>query len=134
MSANADSGVLDARVRERLRALRQEQGLTLQQVAQRAHLDVSTLSRLEGGKRRLALNHIPALADALGVSADELLRSTPRPDPRVRARPRRHDGLTLWPLTNRGHGGGLHAYKVHVAATRRTPPKEMRVHEGHDWL
>jgi transcriptional regulator with XRE-family HTH domain len=134
MSANADSGVLDARVRERLRALRQEQGLTLQQVAQRAHLDVSTLSRLEGGKRRLALDHIPALADALGVSADELLRSTPRPDPRVRVRPRRHDGLTLWPLTNRGHGGGLHAYKVHVAATRRTPPKTMRVHEGHDWL
>jgi transcriptional regulator with XRE-family HTH domain len=134
MPANADSGVLDARVRERLRALRQEQGLTLQQVAERAHLDVSTLSRLEGGKRRLALDHIPALADALGVSADELLRSTPRPDPRVRARPRRHDGLTLWPLTNRGHGGGLHAYKVHVAATRRTPPKAMRVHEGHDWL
>ena len=134
MTANPEPGALDARVRERLRALRREQGLTLQQVAERAHLDLSTLSRLEAGKRRLALDHIPALADALGVSADELLRSTPRPDPRVRARPRRHDGLTLWPLTNRGHSGGLHAFKVHVSASRRTPPKDMRVHEGHDWL
>ena len=134
MSANDSSGALDARVRERLRSLRRDQGLTLQQVAERAHIDLSTLSRLEAGKRRLALDHIPALAEALGVSADDLLRSAPRPDPRVRARPRRHDGLTVWPLTNRGHGGGLHAYKVHVAATRRTPPAEMRVHEGHDWL
>ena len=134
MAANDSPGTLDARVRERLRSLRRDQGLTLQQVAERAHIDLSTLSRLEAGKRRLALDHIPALAEALGVSADDLLRSAPRPDPRVRARPRRHDGLTVWPLTNRGHGGGLHAYKVHVAATRRTPPAEMRVHEGHDWL
>lgn len=134
MQANSDEGRLDARVRERLRALRREQGLTLQQVAERAHLDLSTLSRLEAGKRRLALDHIPALADALGVSADDLLRAAPRPDPRIRTRPTSHDGLTIWPLTNRGHGGGLRAYKVHVSARRRTPPKEMRVHEGHDWL
>ena len=134
MQAKDDSESLDERVRHRLRALRREQGLTLQQVAERANLDLSTLSRLEAGKRRLAVDHIPALADALGVSADDLLRSTPRPDPRVRVRPRTHDGLTIWPLTNRGHGGGLHAYRVHVTASRRTPPKEMRVHEGHDWL
>lgn len=134
MLANPEPSPLDARVRERLRALRREQGLTLQQVAERANLDLSTLSRLEAGKRRLAIDHIPALADALAVSTDELLRSTPRPDPRVRASARRHDGLTVRPLSNRGHGGGLLAYKVHVAASRRTPPKDMRVHEGHDWL
>ena len=129
-----DEETLDSRVRQRLRSLRREQGLTLQEVAERANLDLSTLSRLEAGKRRLALDHIPALAEALGVSADDLLRTAPPPDPRVRARPRSHDGLTIWPLTNRGPGGGLHAYKVHVAAKRRTPPKELRVHEGHDWL
>jgi quercetin dioxygenase-like cupin family protein len=99
-----------------------------------ANIDLSTLSRLESGKRRLALDHIPLLAGALGVSSDELLRS-PRPsDPRVRQPPRRFDGLTVWPLTNRGHGGGLRAYKVHVAARRRTPPATMEVHDGHDWL
>jgi len=134
MPASDDRGDLDARVRQRLRALRLEQGLTLQQVVESANIDLSTLSRLESGKRRLAIDHIPFLADALGVSADDLLRSAPSSDPRVRQPPRRFDGLTVWPLTNRAHGGGLHAYKVHVAARRRTPPNVMEVHEGHDWL
>ena len=53
---------VDARVRRRLRELRTEQGLTLRQVAELASIDVSTLSRLEAGKRRLALDHLPRLA------------------------------------------------------------------------
>jgi transcriptional regulator with XRE-family HTH domain len=60
---------VDARVRRRLREFRSERGLTLQQVANQANIDVSTLSRLDSGKRRLALHHIPSLAAALGVSA-----------------------------------------------------------------
>ena len=134
MPAKADSRVLDARVRERLRALRQEQGLTLQLVAERAHLDVSTLSRLEGGKRRLALDHIPTLSAALGVSADELLASAPPQDPRVRGEPRKCDGMTMWSLTHRGAAGGLQAYKIHISARKRRPPRELPVHEGHDWI
>ena len=43
---------VDSRVRRRLRELRTERGLTLQQVAEKASIDVSTLSRLEAGKRR----------------------------------------------------------------------------------
>jgi transcriptional regulator with XRE-family HTH domain len=123
---------VDARVRRRLRELRAERGLTLREVAERASIDMSTLSRLEAGKRRLALDHIPALAAALGVSTDELLGSRPPLDPRVRAQPRTHDGLTLWPLSLRA--GGLQAYKIHVSARRRTPPPELPVHDGHDWL
>lgn len=135
MSANSGSEEpVDARVRRRLRELRTERGLTLAQVAERASIDLSTLSRLESGKRRLALDHIPALAAALGVSADELLASAPPQDPRVRGRPRRFDGMTMWPLTNRGPAGGLHAYKIHISAKRRTPPEVLPVHEGHEWL
>jgi transcriptional regulator with XRE-family HTH domain len=125
---------VDVRVRRRLRELRAAQGLTLQQVAERASIDLSTLSRLESGKRRLALDHLPALAAALGVSADELLGAPPPQDPRVRGRPRTVDGLTLWPLTNRGPAEGLHAYKIRVSAARCTPPDDLPVHEGHDWL
>src|SRR6187397_3405164 len=98
MQANPES--VDALVRRRLRELRTRRGLTLAQVAERAHIDVSTLSRLEAGKRRLALDHIPALARALGVSADELLHSTPVPDPRVRGKPRRFEGMTMWELSH----------------------------------
>jgi transcriptional regulator with XRE-family HTH domain len=134
MQANKPEEAVDARVRRRLRELRAERGLTLQQVAEHAGIDISTLSRLEAGKRRLALDHIPALAAALGVSADELLGSPPPEDPRVRERPRTHDGLTVWPLTRRGSAGGPRAYKVNVNPKRRTPPDVLPVHEGLDWL
>jgi transcriptional regulator with XRE-family HTH domain len=125
---------VDTRVRRRLRELRAERGLTLQQVARRAHLDVSTLSRLEAGKRRLALDHLPGLASALGVPADELLGAAPPRDPRVRGEPIRADGVTYWPLTDRGPAAGLHAYKARVDATRCTPPAQLPVHDGHDWM
>jgi transcriptional regulator with XRE-family HTH domain len=125
---------VDARARRRLRELRTERGLTLAQVAERASIDVSTLSRLESGKRRLALDHIPALAGALGVSADDLLGAAPAPDPRVRAEPRTFDGLTMWPLTHYETAGGVKAYKIRVSGRRRRPPEELPVHEGHEWL
>jgi len=125
---------IDARVRRRLRELRTEQGLTLRQVSDRAHIDISMLSRLESGKRRLALDHIPGLAAALGVTTDDLLGGAPPADPRVRSRPVKRDGLTMWPLTNRGQAGGLHAFKIRINAGRRKPPASLRVHDGHDWM
>jgi transcriptional regulator with XRE-family HTH domain len=125
---------IDLRVRRRLRELRNEQGLTLAQVAERANLDVSTLSRLESGKRRLTLEHLPGLAAALGVSIDELIGAPPSFDPRVRGKARRIDGMTLWPLTREVHGAGLLAYKVHIGAKRRKPPAELPVHAGSDWV
>ena len=134
MTANASEEPVDLRVRRRLRELRTERGLTLQQVAERASIDISTLSRLEAGKRRLALDHLPALAAALGVSADDLLGS-PRPhDPRVREQPRTHNGMTVWPLTRSGPAGGPRAYKINIGPQRRTPPDALPVHEGLDWL
>ena len=132
MQANDDS--VDARVRRRLRELRTERGLTLEQVGGRANIDVSTLSRLESGKRRLALDHIAPLAAALGVSSDELLAVQPPQDPRVREPPRKSKGVTYWPLTRRGPAGGLHTFKLVIDPKRREPPAELPVHEGHDWL
>jgi transcriptional regulator with XRE-family HTH domain len=134
MWANQVGEPVDVRVRRRLRELRAERRLTLQQVAERASIDVSTLSRLEAGKRRLALDHLPALAGALGVSADELLGSARTQDPRVRERPRTHDGMTVWPLNRGGAAGGPRAYKVNISGKRRTPPRVLPVHEGLDWL
>jgi transcriptional regulator with XRE-family HTH domain len=125
---------IDARVRRRLRQLRTEQGLTLQQVSERAHVDVSMLSRLESGKRRLTLDHLPGLAAALGVSADDLLGGATPGDPRVRNQPVKRDGLTMWPLTNRGQPGGVRTYKILIGARRRKPPETLRVHDGHDWM
>lgn len=131
MQANEEP--VDVRVRRRLRELRTERGLTLREVAERASIDVSTLSRLEAGKRRLALDHLPALAAGLGVSADELLGSAPPHDPRVRERPRTSDGITVLPLSHRG-SAGPRAYKINISPDRRAPPGVLPVHEGLDWL
>jgi transcriptional regulator with XRE-family HTH domain len=125
---------VDLRVRRRLRELRVSRGMTLEDVASQARIDVSTLSRLESGKRRLALDHLPRLAEALAVSTDELLREPERPDPRVRGTAHTHNNVTFWPLTRQGPAGGLHAYKIRISAKRNTPPAERPVHEGQDWI
>ena len=59
MQAKTGSESIDLQVRRRLRELRMQRGMTLQEVGERAGIDVSTLSRLESGKRRLALDHLP---------------------------------------------------------------------------
>jgi transcriptional regulator with XRE-family HTH domain len=125
---------VDLRVRRRLRELRTQRGLTLEEVATRADIDVSTLSRLESGKRRLALDHLPRLASALSVTTDDLLRAPDAEDPRVKGTAHTHHGVTYWPLTNSGPAGGLHAFKIRVSARRRTPPDELPVHDGQDWM
>ncbi|MDT5015029.1 MAG: hypothetical protein QOD39_1189 [Mycobacterium sp.] len=127
-------GGVDLRVRQRLRELRTQRGLTLEDVATRARIDVSTLSRLESGKRRLALDHLPRLAAALSVSTDDLLRAPEAEDPRVRGGSHTHLGITYWPMTRQGPAGGLHAFKIRISARRRTPPPELPVHEGQDWM
>lgn len=132
MQANHDD--VDARVRRRLRELRTQHGLTLEDVATRADIDVSTLSRLESGKRRLALDHLPRLASALSVTTDELMRAPEAEDPRVRGASHTAHGVTYWPLTRGGPAGGLHAFKIRVSTRRRTPPEELPVHDGQEWL
>src|ERR1700740_1406636 len=113
MEANDSVDVL---VRRRLRELRMQRGLTLEEVARRARIDVSTLSRLESGKRRLALDHLPRLAEALSVTTDELLHAPEAPDPRVRGASHTHNDITYWPLTRQGAAGGLHAFKIRISA------------------
>ncbi len=125
---------VDARVRRRLREIRTQRGLTLEDVARRADIDVSTLSRLESGKRRLALDHLPRLAAALSITTDDLLRAPDAEDPRVKGASQTRHGVTYWPLTHHGPAGGLHAFKIRVSTRRRTPPDELPVHDGQDWM
>ena len=132
MQANRDD--VDLRVRRRLRELRLRQGLTLEDVASQAQIDVSTLSRLESGKRRLALDHLPRLAAALSVSTDDLLREPELPDPRVHGKSHTQHSITFWPLTRHGPASGLHAFRIRISARRRRPPQTLPVHEGQDWM
>jgi len=55
-------------VRTRLRQARFERGLTVAEVAARAGMTASTVSRLETGARRLTVTHLERLARARPVT------------------------------------------------------------------
>ncbi|MFC8217426.1 helix-turn-helix domain-containing protein [Streptomyces sp. NPDC057362] len=121
----------------RLRAIRQARGLTLAQLATVTGISVSTLSRLESGRREPGLRHLLPLARAHRLPLDELVGSRTG-DPRVHPRPFTRHGQTWVPLT-RNPNDGLHAYKQILPApatprTEWTPRPEQGSHEGHEWL
>lgn len=116
-------------IRNRLRELREERGLSLEEVARTAGMDASTLSRLETGKRRLAVDHLAPLARALDTSVDALLAAPPD-DPRIRRRARTVAGMRVLPLSREG-ATGPRAY--HLTLPERGEP-ELKSHEGHEWL
>lgn len=64
-----ESGELESLVRKRIRALRLAQGWSLEELAARAQVSQSTLSRIENGRRRLALDQLVTLARALETSS-----------------------------------------------------------------
>lgn len=58
---------------EQIRALREERGYTLQDMAQRAELSLSYLSEIERGTKRPSLKSIEKLAKALNVTKAQLI-------------------------------------------------------------
>src|SRR5580698_4471702 len=62
---------------QRLRHLRRARGLTLAELGQKVGRAPSVLSLLENGRREPKLSLIEALANALAVPADELMRRQP---------------------------------------------------------
>ncbi|MBX6387796.1 MAG: helix-turn-helix domain-containing protein [Frankia sp.] len=121
-----------AAVGPRLRALRQQRGVTLPQLSKATGISVSTLSRLESGQRRLTLELLLPLARAHQVPLDELVGHPPTADPRVHARPFERNGMTFVPLTRQP--GGLRAYKMIIPPGWPGREPEQQVHEGYDWL
>ncbi|MFI9100106.1 helix-turn-helix domain-containing protein [Streptomyces fildesensis] len=125
-------GVLTA-VGPRLRALRQDRGTTLAQLSEMTGISLSTLSRLESGKRKPTLELLLPLAKAHGVALDELVGAPDTGDPRIRPRPFTRHGQTFVPLTR--HLGGLHAYKQILPVGNGTDVRpEQGTHEGYEWL
>lgn len=69
----------------RIRAMRQQEGLSLRTLAGRVGVSPATLSQLENGKTGLSVNRLTTIAEALGRNAQDILdpaagrgRSTPR--------------------------------------------------------
>src|SRR3546814_19218663 len=67
----------------RLRDVRRERGLTLDELASRSGMSMSTLSRLESGKRQASLEMLLLLTRQLGLRIADIVQPA-TPDPRVR--------------------------------------------------
>ena len=122
---------LEQSTRRRLRSLRLARGWSLDELAKRAHIGPSTISRIETGHRRIALDQLVTLARALGTSVDELLDDAPEDD--VVIKPTRNvvDGTTHWLLTRPDDPLGRAVTKSRFPAKRRGQP---RVHAGREWF
>ncbi|WP_439593391.1 helix-turn-helix domain-containing protein [Microbacterium sp.] len=118
-----------ARVGGRLRVARQDRGLTLEDVAAKAGMSVSTLSRLESGKRQASLELLVPLTRLLGIRLDDLVRPDAA-DPRVRRPARRRGGVVIAPLTL--EDSPVSTFKITYPADTELP--ELRVHDGYEWL
>ncbi|HEX3090138.1 MAG TPA: XRE family transcriptional regulator [Ilumatobacteraceae bacterium] len=117
-------------VRTRLRSLRNTLGLSLDDLAARANLSASTISRVETGKRTISLDVLLPLASALHVDLDSLLDVHSDDDVVIRPVPSSSDGRTTWMLSR--PTGNTIAIKMRLEPTDRMP--EQRVHPGHDWF
>jgi transcriptional regulator with XRE-family HTH domain len=123
----------------RLRAAREHRGSTLTGVSRATGISVSTLSRIETGRRKPTLEVLLQLAAEYGLSLDELAGTAPAPAPASAAGPRSTapysfgDDKAVLPLTR--YVGGLHAHK-HVLPAVTEPPARPRQtsHEGYEWL
>ena len=125
-----DNGELDGLVRKRIRALRVAQGWSLEELATRARVSQSTLSRIENGQRRLALDQLVVLARALDTSLDQLVETATDDvvsNPTIEG----PTGGMRWPI--RAEPG------MSVVRQRMTSPvpdgtSRLRAHPGREWL
>ncbi|SHJ65540.1 Cupin domain-containing protein [Nocardiopsis flavescens] len=130
MSMKQEDDDLDGLVRKRIRALRVAQGWSLEELATRARLSQSTLSRIENGQRRLALDSLVTLARALDTTLDQLVETA-------------SDDVVLSPMIDGAHGllrwpiraePGMTVMRQRLTAPPPEDPARMRAHPGREWL
>jgi transcriptional regulator with XRE-family HTH domain len=121
---------LDALVRSRIRALRVAQGWSLDELASRAKISQSSLSRIENGRRRLALDQLVTIARALDTSLDQLVETA-------------SDDVVSNPMIDGAHEQRRWSIKADPGMTvvrrRMTDPPpdnpaHLRAHPGREWL
>ncbi|MGW6685377.1 helix-turn-helix domain-containing protein [Streptomyces sp. NPDC054961] len=121
---------LDSLVRKRIRALRMAQGWSLEELASRAQVSQSTLSRIENGQRRLALDQLVTLARALDTSLDQLVETATEDvitSPTIDAA----HGRMRWPVR---WDPGMSVVRQRLTNPPPDNPARMRAHPGREWL
>lgn len=125
-----DNGEMDSLVRKRIRALRVAQGWSLEELATRASVSQSTLSRIENGRRRLALDQLVTLARALDTSLDQLVETATDDVITSPAIDAAH-GQMRWPIKAEP---GMSVVRQRMTNPPPDNPARMRAHPGREWL
>ena len=125
-----ETGELDSLVRKRIRALRVAQGWSLEELATRARVSQSTLSRIENGQRRLALDQLVTLARALDTSLDQLVE-TATEDVVVNPTIDSSHGAMRWPIKAQP---GMSVVRQRMTSPAPDNPARLRAHPGREWL
>jgi transcriptional regulator with XRE-family HTH domain len=125
-----ESGELDSLVRKRIRALRVAQGWSLEELATRARVSQSTLSRIENGQRRLALDQLVVLARALDTSLDQLVETATDDVITSPTIDGSHETMR-WPLKAEP---GMTVVRQRMTSTAPDSPSRLRAHPGREWL
>lgn len=130
MRMTQEDGDLDGLVRKRIRALRVAQGWSLDELATRARLSPSSLSRIENGQRRLALDQLVTLARALDTSLDQLVE-TDTDDVIVSPMLDGAHGTMRWPIKAEP---GMTVMRQRMTSPPPDNPAMLRAHSGREWL
>lgn len=120
---------VSVQVGAKLRDARQARGLTLEDLSARAEMSVSTLSRLESGKRQASLELLMPLVRQLGIRLEDLVPHDDA-DPRVRRPAIRRRGLVIEPLAP--EHSPVSTYRITYPAGGVMP--ESKVHDGYEWI
>jgi transcriptional regulator with XRE-family HTH domain len=124
---------LEAVVRQRIRGLRLAKGWSLDVLAARCFLSPSTLSRIETGHRRVALDQLVPIARALGTTLDQLVESAEDDDVVIRPEPDHSaHGRTTWLLSRERAMHGVTVAKMRLP--QEPAPEQLRVHPGREWF
>lgn len=146
---------------DRLRAERTQRGLSLRELAERAHVSASLVSQIETGRAQPSVSTLYALADELSISVDELLfpgserngPSEPRTEgaaagarpaipiqsggPLQRADDRKRirlaSGVVWERLTASTEDGTEFLFVTYEVGGASSPEHEFQRHGGHEW-
>lgn len=125
---------LDAVIRQRIRGLRIARGWSLDALAARCFVSPSTLSRIETGHRRIALDQLVPIARALDTTLDHLVESVADEDVVIRPEPHQVAGTTTWLMSRESTVRGVTVAKMRFSADRPAGPALQRVHPGREWF